>query len=69
MHDAQLITLALAIIGALLTLVAALIGWIGVRVINKLDTMEKALHDRITDIDKRVVRVETKCDFNHTADA
>jgi ABC-type sulfate transport system permease component len=55
MTDTQLLTMAAALVAALFGLLATVVGWIGARVLTKLDqlvnTMHEVsgeLHDRIT---------------------
>lgn len=61
------LTVALGLIGAMFTVLMALLGWLGTRTYNKIDEMSgminkviSELHDRINGIDRRVVRAETK---------
>lgn len=65
MNDNVVISLALALVAALFSLLTLIIGWLGNKLYNKLDEMSKnlqtmasELHNRITGIDKRLTRVE-----------
>lgn len=79
-----------AIVGFLFVTLCGLVGWIGVRIFNRLDEIGKAqmenyrdfctriegfyakisdgdniLHGRITEMDRRLTRVETRCTTHH----
>lgn len=69
MSEVQFFTITVAVFGALFTMLAAVIGWIGSRAItrmdamgeklgDKLDNMAGELHTRINGLDTRVTRVE-----------
>lgn len=67
MDVSQILTISLSLIGALFGILTGVIGWIGARVITKqdevlhrLDTVKDDLYQRITSVDVRLVRVETK---------
>lgn len=67
MELGQLLTLASALVATLFGLLSVIIGWMGARIIVRLDQMvdrldgvRSELHDRINDIDNRLVRVETR---------
>lgn len=68
----DIIPLLLQTIGAVLALLAVIIGWIGNRIHNRLDeigqslaSIEKDLRDDLTSLDRRVTTIETKCAINH----
>ena len=61
-----------AIVTVLFGIIMALLGWLGTRLYNKLEEMSKSirsiegdLHERVTNIDKRLVAVESQCRFEH----
>lgn len=67
MTETTLLTILLALIGALFGVLTALIGWLGNKSYLKLEEisgnlvlMANELHARINAIDRRVVRLETK---------
>lgn len=67
MTEPQLLTMAATLVATLFGVLAAVIGWIGARmitrmddVIDRLNKMAGDLHERINGIDRRVVRLETK---------
>lgn len=71
--EAYLLTIAGGLVAVLFGLLCALIGWLGSKALGKLDEVvlmldkvSSELHNRITGIDKRLVRVETRCQFQHT---
>ena len=66
MDNAQLLTISLTLVGTLFAILTGVIGWMGARVVtkqdevlSKLDTVKEDLHQKITHIDVRLVRVET----------
>lgn len=66
MDETWIITALLALTGTLFSFLIALLAWMGNKVYNKLDEMstsirniETDLHERISQIDRRVVRIET----------
>lgn len=66
MDEIWIITALLSLVGVLFGFLIALLAWMGNKVYNKLDEMsasmrniETDLHERITQVDKRVVRIET----------
>ena len=70
MNPLDLIPSLLQIIGAVLTLLTVLLGWIGVRIHDRLDdigkslsSIEKDLRDDLSNLDRRVTRVEA---FSHS---
>ena len=67
MTETQVITIAVAIIGGLFTVLTGLIAWIGGKALSRLDEMvsqlssvKTELHDRIHGIDNRVIKLETQ---------
>lgn len=67
MSETQLLTIAASLVACMFGLLATVIGWMGSRAINTLDSMKEKLnevaselHQRINGIDTRLVRVETK---------
>lgn len=67
MSETQLLTVAASLVACMFGLLATVIGWIGSRAINALDSMKEKLnevaselHQRINGVDTRLVRVETK---------
>ena len=67
MDSVQLLNLALAMVGALMSILMATIGWIGSKIYNKLDSLsekidglEREVHDKILVLDRRVTRLEAK---------
>jgi uncharacterized protein YoxC len=68
--DTFLLSIALALVAGLFSLLTLVIGWIGNKLYGKLDEMSKnlvtmasELHNRITNVDKRLTRVETLNDI------
>ena len=67
MTDLQLIGAGSALIGLLFGVLVAMLGWLGSRIIVRLDLMvdrlnqvSGELHIRINGLDTRLTRVETK---------
>jgi cell division protein FtsB len=65
MEPIQLLNLALVVVGTLFTLLMAVIGWMGNKIYNKLESVEKQineiekeLHEKILVLDRRVTRLE-----------
>lgn len=65
MPETYLLTLAFSLIAVFFGLLMAIIGWMGNKLYNKVDEITKTLqdisaelHNRITDIDKRLTSVE-----------
>ena len=72
MTNAQMLSLYSTIVTTLFAILVAVLGWLGTRLYVKLDEMSKSLriiegdlHDRITNIDKRLVAVESRCIYEH----
>lgn len=69
MNEDILFSLALSLVGALFGILTIVVGWIGSNVIKRLDILAEKLtavagelHDRINNLDTRLVRVETQID-------
>jgi uncharacterized protein YoxC len=65
MEQVQLLNIALVVVGTLFTVLMAIIGWIGNKIYNKLEDVEKQitqiekeLHEKILVLDRRVTRLE-----------
>ena len=65
MSEPQLISIGGWIIAGLFTLLTALLGWLGNKVVKGVERIDTKLsesldviHGRITDVDRRVTRVE-----------
>ena len=72
MTNAQMLSFYSAIVTVLFGIVMTLLGWLGTRLYSKLEEMSKSirsiegdLHERVAVIDKRLVVVEAKCQFEH----
>ena len=72
MSETQMLAVAGIMIGSLFGLLCALIGWLGSKAIARLDSVVEMLnkvsgelHERINGLDTRLVRVETKCSYQH----
>ena len=73
-NETQLLTLAAALVSVLFGMLTALVGWVGNKVVGKLDDVVKKLgevsaelHERINGLDRRVTVVETRCGAQHNA--
>lgn len=69
MNDTILLTIAASLVATLFGVLVAIIGWLGNKFYTKLDEISKnlvamagELHERINDVDRRLVRVETTID-------
>jgi len=67
MNDTHIITILLSLTATFFALLVMVLGWMGNKVYSKLSEMattmhniETDLHGRITDLDRRGTRVETK---------
>lgn len=67
MTDLQIMGAGSALIGILVAVLVAMLGWLGSRIITRLDLMvdrlnqvSGELHTRINGLDTRLTRVETK---------
>ena len=72
MSDTTLLVLASSLVATLFGLLVTLLGWLGNKIYSKLDDMSVTmtnistdLHGKISDLDRRVTRVETRCETNH----
>ena len=72
MTSAQMLSFYSSIVVVLFGIIMALLGWLGTRLYNKLEEMSKSirsiegdLHARVTNIDKRVVALESRCAIEH----
>jgi len=70
--ETQMLTVAASLVATLFGLLVALLGWLGSKIYNKLDemnltmhTIASDLHEKINDLDRRVTKVETRCESNH----
>ena len=59
-------------VATLFGLLVSILSWAGTRMFNKLDEMNRnivtgnqEIHERITELDRRVTVVETKCTLSH----
>ena len=66
--QAQILTMLLTIIVALFGVLTVIMGWMGNKLYNRLGLMaesmhniETDLHGKISDLDRRVTIVETRC--------
>lgn len=69
MSQETLFSLSLSLVGALFGVLTLIVGWIGSNVIKRLDILSDKLsevagelHDRVNNLDTRLVRVETRID-------
>lgn len=69
MTQETLFSLSLSLVGALFGVLTLIVGWIGSNVIKRLDILSDKLsevagelHDRVNNLDTRLVRVETRID-------
>ena len=69
MTDLQIMGAGSALIGLLVAVLVAMFGWLGSRIVVRLDLMVDRLyqvagelHTRINGLDTRLTRVETKVD-------
>lgn len=70
MNETLLLTIASSLVATLFGLLVAVLAWIGNKIYTKLDDLnntmrrvEGDLHNRITDLDRRVTRVEERQDI------
>lgn len=70
--DAMLLALAGSLVATLFALLVAILGWLGNKIYSKLEEMNLTmgkisadLHGKISDLDRRVTRVEVRCHFEH----
>lgn len=69
MSETQMLTISGVLVATLFGLLTTVIGWGAQKVINKLDLLYQKLEDetrsiseRINGIDRRVTRLETRCE-------
>lgn len=69
MSEAAMLAIAASLVATLFGLLVAIIGWLGNKFYSKLDEISKnliamagELHERINEVDRRLVRVETTID-------
>ena len=69
MNEDMLFSLSMSLVGTLFGILTLVVGWIGSNVIKRLDILAEKLtavagelHDRINNLDTRLVRVETQID-------
>ena len=72
MQETMLLTIAAWLVATLFGMLTALVGWMGNKVVGKLDDVVKKLgevsaelHERINGLDRRVTVVETRCGAQH----
>ena len=72
MTSAQMLSFYSSIVVVLFGILMGLLSWLGTRLYNKLEEMSKSirsiegdLHARVTNIDKRVVALESRCSIEH----
>jgi hypothetical protein len=68
MTDTMIVSILLALVGALFGVLVAILGWMGSKVYQKLSEMAISLHKvehdlrgQLADLDRRVFKVETTC--------
>lgn len=69
MSEAAMLAIAASLVATLFGILVAIIGWLGNKFYSKLDEISKnliamagELHERINEVDRRLVRVETTID-------
>lgn len=74
MEHAWIITTLLSLVAALFGVLIMIIGWMGNKVYSRLGDLSKTMHHiesdvhgRISQLDRRVTVVETKCDIQPVA--
>ena len=72
MTNAQMLSFYSSTVVILFGILMGLLSWLGTRLYNKLEEMSKSirsiegdLHARVTNIDKRVVALESRCAIEH----
>jgi len=72
MTNVQMLTLSSSLVATLFGILILILGWLGNKLYAKLDSVstslhsiESDLHERITNIDKRLVAVEARCNYEH----
>ncbi len=71
-NELTLLALAASLVATLFGLLVMVLGWLGAKVIQRLDTLADKLdvvsgelHTRINGIDSRLTKVETRCETHH----
>ena len=71
-NELTLLALAASLVATLFGLLVMVLGWLGSKVIQRLDTLADKLdvvsgelHTRINGLDSRLTKVETRCETNH----
>ena len=69
MSDTQLLAISASLVATLFGVLVTVLGWLGNKFYAKLDEISKnlvdmagELHDRINGLDRRVTKVETRCE-------
>ncbi len=69
MSDTQLLAISASLVATLFGVLVTVLGWLGNKFYVKLDEISKnlvdmagELHDRINGLDRRVTKVETRCE-------
>ena len=72
MTTVNMLTIASSLVAVLFSIIIALLAWIGNRTAEKLTKMDDALHriendlhGKISALDRRVTKVEARCDIHH----
>jgi len=67
MDELNMLSVLMSVIGGLVVILTAVIGWIGSRIHSRLDSIassltsiEKDLRGDLTNLDRRLVAIETK---------
>ena len=75
MSDTQLLILASSLVATLFGLLIAILSWLGNKTYSKLDEISRnliamagELHERINDLDRRVLVIETHCETRRSTD-
>jgi hypothetical protein len=70
MEELNVLSILMSVIGGLVIILTAVIGWIGSRIHSRLDSIassltsiERDLRGDLTDLDRRLVAVEVKHSF------
>lgn len=73
--EAWVITTLLALVAVLFSVLVLMLGWLGNKVYSRLGSLattlhrvESDVHGRISQLDRRVTRVETKCNITPVPD-
>jgi len=72
MNETQLLFIAASLVSVMFGLLCTILGWTGSRMSTKIDalserisSMAAELHEKVNGIDRRVTRIETRCDVTH----